>query len=53
MNLRLGPIPDATSDQEVGQGTYQATSEEEHEDTPNPKSIEGTINIPFILAQIS
>ena len=52
-NLRLGPIPDATSDQEVGQGTYQATGEEEHGDTLNPKSIEGTINIPFILAQIS
>ena len=51
-NLGLGPIPDATSDQEVGQGTYQATGEEEHGDTPNPKSIEGTINIPFILAQI-
>jgi len=38
------PIPDAINDQEIDQGV--------HEDTPNPKSVEGIINTPFILAQI-
>ena len=52
-NLGSGPIPDATNDQEIGQGTYQAIGEEEHGDTLDPQSIKGTINISSILAQIS
>ncbi|XP_066327667.1 uncharacterized protein [Miscanthus floridulus] len=41
VNLGSGPIPDATNDQEISQGTYQAIGEEEHGDTPNPQSIKG------------
>lgn len=44
-NLGSGPIPDAPDDQETGQGTHQATGEEEHENTPNPQSADGIIKI--------
>lgn len=49
-NLGSRLIPDATDDQELGQGTHQATGNEEHEDVPYFQSIDGKISIlhPFV-----
>jgi len=45
-NPRRGSALDII-DQEAGQGTHHTIGEEEHEDTPKPPIIEGTIKIPL------